>query len=302
MVKKTPTIAPARFTATSWWKVFWKNLVASFSDLHYYAAILNFPLKKSFKLTLGFYFLVAIWLSTKLYIWELPEFEQHAQQLSTELISAFPEHIEINWDGQQLYTQPPEKIEVNVPDSANTNDNAYKLLIVDTEQTATPDPLNSFIYITQNTLYSSDLQGNHQSFSLQSVLEEENFTVTRQTLVDQSSGFFTWYEQTKAWIPIFMLPIFWLGIFLLRTIMIAIDSVILHFVFTLLNRPLPYKKVFQLSWHVLLPAEVIHQISIALYPQLNFPMLSVAYWVLMLCIMWHFRNLRVVKIEPVEKK
>lgn len=300
MAKKIVT--PAYHQATSWWLLFWQNITSSVSDLHHYAVILNFPLKLSAKLTLGFYLLVAIFLSIKLYFLELPMFEQHAQQFSEEILTKFPQHVQINWDGQHLSTTPPENIEIPVANATDDTLNPDNWLSIDTQQTAEPEGKNSYFVLTQQTLYSLDFQNQYQSFPLTSILDPEPITFTHQSISDQITNSFAFYYSIKNWIPLFMLPIFWLGLFILRTIMVAIDSVILHFLFSLFNRPLPYKKVLQLSWHVLLPAEIIHQLTLLLYPEISFPMLSVAYWVLMLCIMWHFRNLRIVKIEQTEKK
>ncbi len=285
----------------SFWELFKKTLVSSFSDLHYYASVLNLSVKTTLKLILCFYFLIALFQIGMLWIVDIPEFQKNVQDISSSVIEEFPNEAVVNWDGQILTTSPEEII--SVPYTSQTNiDVPENWATLDTSRSEAPVEKDSLFFVSNQNLHVLNFQTEYQSLPLIDLLGAEPQQFTKDEIVNEVNTSQAGFSEIKNLLPFIAFPFFWFGTFLIRTMMIGIDSIIIYFIFTLLNRPLPYKKVLQLSWHVLIPVEVVHQLTKLLYPQSTVPMLSITYWVIMSLIIWNFRNLRMIKIEPEAKK
>lgn len=274
----------------------------SVSDLQYYLDILNAPLKFSIKFVCAFYLILGVVLTALFTFSDLPKIRSILNQVETNVLSALPDDIFFIWSNQTLNSNQISPIEIPLQELDQATVSPENLLIIDTSNDQKPDQIPSILFLNQKKLYTNSLSGDFNEISLNELIEQEEATYNKadiQVILSQSKAFF---NDVLDILPFFAYIVLSLGLFVVRLFMVAIDAIIFQFLFQILNKPIKYLKVFQLSLHLLVPVEILHQLTRLFFPTLNFPMLTVGFWSLALLLIWHFRNLHVFRVEVKKKK
>lgn len=281
----------------------WYTLKNSFTDLNYYVEILNTTLKRSLKIVFSFYLLLGIPLAILFSVRYLQPAEIQTIDAADQLIQNFPEDLEFTWNGSQLSSNASEPLVVNYPENFEKPTRLpEQLAIIDTSTNdAPPENTPALLYINQESIFANSTQGNWSKNDLTPMIGDDPQTLNKQTAKDWQPQIEESIRSFFRVLPFFAYLMFSLGMFAMRLIMIAIDSIIVQFLFTIMGKKLPYKKAFQLSLHLLIPVEILYQLSTIFYPQLDIPMINLAYWSLIALLLWHLRNLHVVKLEEKQK-
>lgn len=279
------------------------TFVKSLTDLNYYVDVLNSTVKRSFKIIITFYLLIGVLLTTIFTITTLPTIRTDVMTSIDRVVEYFPQDLELTWDGAQLESNVDTQIVVPFPDDiALPNSLPQSLAIIDTTTTDSPNERTaSLIFVNQQELFVNSQRGQWSSTQLDNLIEQDTFVLNKDVLQSWEPEIQSDTQTFLNLLPLFMFMAFSIGLFISRLVMIAINSIIVQFMFMLMGKQLPYKKVFQLSLHLLIPVELLSQLSHLLYPQLDMSMTTVAYWSLIALLLWHLRNLHVLKFEEVEK-
>ncbi len=279
------------------------TFVKSLTDLNYYVDVLNSTVKRSFKIISIFYLLIGVLLTAIFTITTLPTIRTDVMTSIDRVVEYFPQDLELTWDGAQLESNVDTQIVVPFPDDiALPNSLPQSLAIIDTTTTDSPNERTaSLIFVNQQELFVNSQRGQWSSTQLDNLIEQDTFVLNKDVLQSWEPEIQSDTQTFLNLLPLFMFMAFSIGLFISRLVMIAINSIIVQFMFMLMGKQLPYKKVFQLSLHLLIPVELLSQLSHLLYPQLDMSMTTVAYWSLIALLLWHLRNLHVLKFEEVEK-
>lgn len=279
------------------------TFVKSLTDLNYYVDVLNSTVKRSFKIIITFYLLIGILLTAIFSITTLPTIRTDVMTSIDRVVEYFPQDLELTWDGTQLESNTDTQIVVPFPDDISLPTSLpQNLAIIDTTTTDSPNERTaSLLFVNQQELFVNSQRGQWSSTQLDNLIEQDTFVLNKDVLQSWEPEIQSDSQTFLNLLPLFMFMAFSIGLFISRLVMIAINSIIVQFMFMLMGKQLPYKKVFQLSLHLLIPVELLSQLSHLLYPQLEMSMTTVAYWSLIALLLWHLRNLHVLKFEEVEK-
>ncbi|MFH2118528.1 MAG: hypothetical protein ABII10_02235 [Candidatus Paceibacterota bacterium] len=279
-------------------KNYFRNLFSSFFDLQTYRRFIQGKTNQAVWHFVISMLLVGLVISWQFYTRAIPFIKEAVISNLDYLVTNFPSDLVINWDGTQLTTEPeqyhflalhPEKLplfdslEQSFPDPLLIYTNT-KLTLDDADELLTQS--HSAMIIDQNSVFTiTDDQNGLKRLALseyfndsQLMIDQANLPQLRQTT---QNGILKLLDLTAKLI----LPLILVGLLLAR----LFTSLILA---TLLWIPARLGKVidtWQESWRftlvLLVVVEVIHWISLAIYPNLNFPVYTIAFWVLSLFIL-----------------
>lgn len=292
------------FFLLRWMRTFWHIFTHSLSDLQYYVDVLNAPLKFSLKFVFAFYLTLSVVLTTLFTLNELPKIKMFSESMKQQIVQNFPDQARFQWQDEKLTSDSSSQLTITFPTSTMDSEieRPENLVIVDTSATQKPDQVPSLLYINQNTFYVNSLNGVWSDLELKEILGSEPLQIDKSVVKNYLDGpASSMRDDLLTLLPFVMFLFFSLGLLISRIIMIAINAIILQFLFQLLDKPIRYSKVFQLALHLLIPVEIINQITLLALPNTPIPMLTIAFWTLSAVLLWHFRTLQVFRVE-VKKK
>jgi hypothetical protein len=284
--------------------VLWRTLLRSITDLNFYVEILNSPVRFSFKIVALFYILLSLVLTGMFSVTELPRFNATRE----EVIEHFPSDLVLEWQNGQLSSNAPDPIEVPFPSAAQPLEDAPKnLAIINTNVDEAPETANALLYITHSRLFVNSRQGSWTDTEIANVINSNELRIDRAQVLEWAESSKQNQQEIFTFLPILALLYYAFVLLFFRVLSMLLNALIVQLMFQLLNKPISYKKVLQICLHLLVPAEIIHQISRLTVPNLDFPMFGLAFWILVSLIIWHLRNLQVVRLvveedSPPKKK
>jgi hypothetical protein len=266
-------------------------LLNSFSSSAPYVELL----RASFWKTMGFFWvsmlIIGLSLAARFQFKTVPYIKHVIHSTSTEISENYPQDLTFSWSGERLDMSLNSPLEIAYPSSS-----PRRLPFPETLGYISPEEINigdferqfdkmSLLVITPTQLYVSDLQDDWTQFPLSSLLAA-NFTINQQNLpqhLEQTQSFLInqlRFVSVLAWIG---LPI-WLAINQLITCFIL--GLFMTFAFRLHQMKVSFWKSWQLALHIAVIAEAINQLSLWLYPNTDFPMYSLAFWLIFAFVVW----------------
>ncbi len=234
----------------------------------------------------------------------LPMLREKAQQSVDQLMATYPKDLIINWDGEKLTTQPEEYHELRIDPS--------ELALFD-ELPGRPAPNQSLLYLNQDlspseaaalldeenleglidqeSLYYLDPEsGSLQEIAIQEYLEASELTIDKDSL-PVAEQYLDQGVEVMLRLARWFLPA-------LLAIGLTIGHLIVSLVFaTLLYLPARMGKLitrWRESWRftlvLLVVVEILSRATFWLYPNLDFPVYSVAFWALSVFILLALNN------------
>lgn len=266
----------------------------TFTNLDYYVDILNSKLRTSIKFFVVSYLLITLGLTINYAVKELPLVQQDIDSIKNELLAEYPADLSINWDGNQLAVQPDEPITIPYPQAVERPEEFPQSLgILNFNQPEPDQSVSALFVVGAETVWVNSFTQGWSDTSLREVLGETTWTVNREVIDSSVPTLAEEFKRLSMYFPVlyffFTIP----ALILSRLFSLAIDAFILHFIFLIQRKSIPYLKTLQLALHIMVPVEVIHQVTRLSLPDLNFPMLTVGFWALAFLLVWHFRSLHV---------
>jgi hypothetical protein len=282
-------------------KRYFLSLWNSFSSPGYYLEVLNAP----FLFSLKFFFVSCVLLTilaTILFnLFTIPRYQRAVHENLDRVVQNFPADLHIRWDGNQLKITPEEPLFLPYLPFLTQEDLPEHFVIIALRFPA-PDAAmtelktNSLIFVSDQNVY---IQSTHHQWAEYPLKEypgfESEFIINTSTLpgfIDQTKKFL----DVIQFVLIALYPFVYLvGILIGRIIGIAINSLMLMYMLKLFNKHFPFSKIFQISLHIVVIAEVAQLIFNHIPEHQDVPVFTLTYWAYIIAI---FISLRKVQFIP----
>lgn len=280
-----------------WFSTFQQSIFRSVTDLNYYVEVLNLPLRFSLKILTAFYLILGVVLTFIFLVKDLPKIDKTFNDIRTEAITRYPADLTFAWQEPLLSSSLTQPLEVPFPAAIEHRENMPKnLAVIDTHTDQFPGQVNAMLFINKEKFFLNSLDGTWTDVPLDQVFEQSSDQLDRQKFVQLAKSSIGFQKEFLRILPWAVLLSSTIGLFILRLLTMLFFSVFLQLFFQLLNKPLSYKKVFQICLHILIPTEIIHQITV-LYPHISISLFNLSFWMITAVVLWHLRHLQILKFE-----
>lgn len=270
-----------------------------------YIYFLNQSWRWSLKFFVTTMILIGLLRSAALIAIDVPVLLSQLDQASHELAAAYPSDLVIHWDQNQLSISPENYLPIKVPyfepwkedalsdfvsvinpSLPNDGGELTKEFEVSTLTVVTSDQL--WLNISPglwNTLPLRDLPKFDQSFEMTSENKSE-FLEAWSKYLQTSITDFKW----------FVFLFFPMGLLISRLMVSLVNTFLAYLLLQIWGKDLKFSKVWQLVLHLLIPTEIIGQISEYAYADLEWSIYSLSFWLLFSVMMWYLKDVRAVKL------
>ncbi|HYD35417.1 MAG TPA: hypothetical protein VD999_05090 [Vitreimonas sp.] len=283
---------------------FWHVLSQSLTSLAYYRDIIRAP----FWFSLRFFMIAFVFFTlsrTGFFLMrELPQIDTYLTRALEETKQHFPRELAVNWQNQRLSHTSSSPVQIRFP-SFITESMRTELELpssiayifnqeFDPTTAATTLPTSSMLAVTPTLLYSLNVDGQWAELPLTRLPGfDKDFTITADNFSMYATHITQFHHSLKPywiWITPFILG---LWILISRLILIFSDTLLIFLLLKLNGSRISFMKVLQLALHFLVVAEFLNQISLWLYGNHQFPLLSLTFWILAVLVMWEMSRPRV---------
>lgn len=297
------TDLPKQFFLTRAAQFFYMAVTRSLTDLNFYVDILNLRFRYSFRVLFFFYVIISVVLTSVFTLITLPKWRRLAQESIQEVAQSYPDNAVVSWNGQELSSLQSEVISLPFPHSLENKDvDLNSIVTIDSNSTTGPENLSSLLFFNKHTIYINSTNGSWTEQPIHQLLGDNPYIFNRAYILQMQPAFSQMVQDTLSITPFLAFLLFSVGLFVSRLVMLIFDAIIIQFVLQLMGKPLQYWKVYQMCLHLLIPVELINQITLLLYPSLDIPMFTLSFWILAILVLWHLRDLHVLSIDVKEEK
>lgn len=274
----------------------------------YYLEILNQKMSFSWWFFLISFFLLSLLASSFFIAIDIPVWRKKITELVPQVESNYPSNLKIAWDTHQLSLQPPQPFTIAYPKTLPQGQLPDQLALLNTqvetvEQALPVNQSSPLMVVTKNKLYLSDFSGGWSSTNLNDLpWFEQAFTIDKQNLANLMSMAQKSLQQIITFVAIIYPVAFFIARVVSTLFSILFDSLLIFFLMQLFKRPLPYGKIFQISLHISVVAELIQILTQRLVNNLELNMYSTTYWIFMAIILFTLRSVRQIHLEKITKE
>lgn len=234
---------------------------------------------------------------------QIPEIVSTIQTVTLNSSQNYPEDLVVEWTGTKL-TANRDYIELPWPDdeyaSSQEESLPEKFLYFDNSE-KTPEDMgfttqDYLLYINNNTMYyiNEETGNTWTAQPLAEISQETTLPITiDKNLVDdlatQLSNFIGEKYNTIAAIG-FVLATF--AFVSGKMWFIAIETLLVILLFKLYSIKLTTKQTAILSMHVMIPVVVLNTLAELIYENINFPLQTIAFWILIIVISFQFKKIQ----------
>ncbi|NCN24301.1 MAG: hypothetical protein COU65_03960 [Candidatus Pacebacteria bacterium CG10_big_fil_rev_8_21_14_0_10_42_12] len=258
----------AKWYTQTWWE--------SISDIGFYKRLQKTSTLQSLGFAVLFYVVIAIGYTTWFQINIRPNVESSILQASEELISQIPDDETFSWDGSRLDFSQPTNITVKTPAALKTIVGIPQNALSISSDEETKESLVSISPTQVNVSFRDQEQVSNLN-----EMFTETFSATGQEIKSGiSSGISTLLNILSTLVAFLPLMIF-AGFLLSRGMFLVVEIIMVWLVLKLYQRISNIGYVVRLSLHLLIIAEIPHQLGNMLGLVLPFSLLSLSFWVLL---------------------
>ncbi len=267
---------------------YFSSLWQSVSSVTFYGFVLRQPLRW----TAIFFFISYIWLgwlaAGRFVVRDIPDLTQLFDATAQEVEANYPADLQLTWDEQAFTHQPEGLLTISYPPFVAPAEyslpsvlayHANQPLTSDQLPTSLPQP--SFLVFTTKELFLHASDGSWSSIPLTEVPGfEQSFQVTRAQLPNIISHLKSVFQNLLNVVGTLSFVALPLSLALHRAWLVLIQSLLAYLLLKLNGVPLTFTKTFQLGLHIMVVAEILNQVSLWLYPQLDWSLLTIGYWLI----------------------
>lgn len=251
--------------------------------------------------------LSSIW-STKVINHELRSFKENSQQAAHEFIDYYPDTLVATWDKRQILLNPSQNYSIYYPSYFDPKQMELPYRIADiipnqTDQIQLANShLDALVVISPYSLYIQQSDNDWQEFSLQELLTTSNFTISKDFVshwIQQGPLFDSQFWQQLQLVLILVAPLFVFSgltwnttIFTLLAYLIAVK---------LYNAPISGKQLIKISVPIVVTTTFVQLVAELLYGNVTIPLMSIAYWILLLLVLRRISLRKVIRIHKTKK-
>lgn len=280
------------------------SVIQPFSSVQYYKTAVEKSLSKSIIFLLFVLTTLGIITGIHTVFTKLPQIHQEITQTATEAVEHYPDDLVFFWDGSQLtFEQSGETIDrFRVPFSekiksqlAGAPEN-FALFInqkIESPQDIGINPSDATIVIGHTTVFfaESPTGDSWSSYKLTELLTDvpstsvtkQMFSGTVEGILNAISNNFTQIQLASFFLVtlLFVLSKFWFFV---------IEGILVLLVFKLYDITLSASETLVLVMHVLATTSIFVLISELIYGNIQFPLQTVSFWIVIFYLMFQFRK------------
>jgi hypothetical protein len=277
-------------------RTYWHTLTSSLTSPGYYQEVLRAPFHFSLRFFLLSVALIGLIIG---YHWtnSFSEFiREHRQAILQDAVTHFPAEGHIVWNGDRLSASPdPFIIYTPGPFKQRWPRLPDHLAVITNNTDTSPGEISRELGITSLAMLSPNtlhLRGKNEwaEFSLQRLLQDQLLLINQTTLERHLHVVTDWIDSTLPVLQ-FVGPLTTALALILHRLWIAlIESILVFLLFRINQIAIPFAKSYQLALHLLVPAEIVHQVTKLLYPNLEISLLSLTFWILLIFLFFSQRH------------
>lgn len=277
------------------------SLKGTLIDPHYYVHVLNKKIFFSLRFLFISYLIIGLAVSAIITQVDFEKYQTDFQLALQELERNFPENLQINYQGYHLSMIPEEEIVVDYPQT--TGKLAYQHLAVINPNASEIKNSSALITLGADQIWIQDAPSQFTQFKFSELsFFDQRLTITKQNLPELIDNWQTKFSQILEKAKVFVFIFFPLGLFFSRFLANLLDVLLIFLILKISNYPLNFTKIWQLSFHVLVVAEVVAQLTGYLYPDSELKMFAITYWIWFAFLIFKLRNIKTVKFIPKSPK
>jgi hypothetical protein len=287
---------------------YFKNLKLSFYSLDHYKKVIKQPLRKSLGFLLVSVLLLGILWSTYLAFGQLVNFIDQTKLNLNEAKHQFPDDLVIvlNENGMTLNR---ESFVIGFPEVKNRSDISLPDNFVYLHNsTLTPEELSitnkdTLFFINQNMIYSSVMEPNStqnlnqwevQNFPTDTmglILNESDELIIDKTMVDWLVAYSEIFlDKNLLVIQLLFIALNTISFIASKLWLLLIQSILVFLIFKIYAFNLGFKQVMGLTANIIVPTSALVVITNILYPTVQLPMQTIAFWTVLAFITYGLRE------------
>lgn len=275
-------------------KIFFHVFTKTISEPNYYNDVVRSKISFSLKYFFLFYIFLAIATSLNFSLKTLPQIKFTLDQLSHDLSTNYPDELNIQISqGAAQVTGVELPYQIPFPDYLSDQSYTDRLLTIDT-QSNSADP-DSLFTLTTNGLIFRLPDGTKQTLPL-SDLGNEQITIERNTIQLATSAIQGRLDSLYKFTPLILFVLLSISFPVISLFSLLFLSLFTFFITKLLQKPLPYKKTYQIGLHTITFAEVVVFLENLLFPNIHFPQLfTIAFIGATILAVYSLKKIKIIK-------
>lgn len=279
-------------------RTFWHTLIGTFTSAQYYRDILQAPVGFTVRFFIIAMILLGLTRAVYVHVKLVPNWKLQLTSVINQLERDFPNELVITWNGQSLQTSNQQIVEVPYPTSMKPETDFWPPVFgyIVPESISPPDfsnkvPSRSLFVASANQLFVSDSEGYWSDVPLHTVPGfDQEFTLSRATLPTFITSARNWTAEFWNWASSAVVFFSAAYVLLAGLWMSLLEGLFAYLVLRFSGLQLPYRKAVQVSFHLVIVAEVISQITLWLYGPTDIPLFSITFWSLFAYVIFTIRN------------
>ncbi len=280
-------------------RTYLKSLLNTIASPIYYVDVLNAPFSFSVKFFLVSYLLLTVLATSLFTTLDVPKYQTIFDQTITQLEQNFPPGLSFSWNGSVLTSTLIQPLQLPFPEDIPRQGQPTHLLTIAPLANSLSEikGLNpdSLLAIGKTSIYAYNKNGKWTELSLTNTPGfDQAFVLDKSSLPTFTSKWKELYAEVSSLVTILFPVIFFFGIGAARLFSIVINGVFIFFLLRLVGKGLPYKKVIQISLHIVIVAELIDVLTSHFVIQDQLNMYGLAFWaylIVVLASLWNVKSI-----------
>lgn len=272
-----------------------------FINVEYYKESINKSFLSSFGILSTVILIMAFLSGSKFTRNEVPKFIETSTNTVSEFSDNYPEDLTFNWNGQKLMSNTEE---ISVPWPSSFTDESKKIagfpdqFLYFSNSNQAPSQLNIstneyMIVVNSSNLYhindSNPAEWTEQP--LETVLQlDATQNINKDSVTFFSNQTLNFINSNVNQIKIVFFTAFSLLFYFSKFWFLVIESILVVLLFKLYALKLTTKQTILLTTHVMIPTVVLNTVAELLYENINFPLQTLTFWILVMFISFQFRK------------
>jgi hypothetical protein len=269
-----------------WITTYFTLLFSSFVSSEPYMRLLRSSFWKTFWFFIASMLLIGLSSAARFNTRTIPQWRIIAQNVIAEAVTNYPNDLELNWEEDRLAMNIVEPLAIPYPTALAKPELFPETFLYLSPEELTPSNFKrhlstfSLFVITPTHLYVNDLQDHWSELLLTDAIATDSFTITKTGVGEMSQATQELINGQIAVVGVLA----WVGLPLWLVVVqffsCFVMAILLTLIFKLYRLHVPFMKSWQLTLHVAIVAEAVHQLSLWLYPETTVPMYSLAFWLI----------------------
>jgi len=279
------------------------KLSQPFTNIEYYKSAIDKPFWNTFSI-LALVLLISSFVSAGFFVkTHLPTMINSFTSIANEASENYPEDLVIDWDGTNLHTNR-DNFEVYWPSMIDSDIPGFpsKILFFENSDKSPQDlniSTNDYIsFINTNNIYH--INDETKEWTAQSLGDFAQsslpLSIDKKFVVDTNKNILIYLENNKDTITLITIIIHIILFTSSKVWFLAIETILVILLFRLYSMKLTTNQVIKLSMNIMIPTVVLSTIAELLYSDINFPLQTITFWILLIFISLQFKKtVKVIK-------